>query len=83
MTCLHSGRTRRAWLGGVLAALVVAGAGPARADVPVSLLNALALARPTERTPAPGFVLPRLDGQRVSLGGLLGRPVLLYFWTTW
>jgi thiol-disulfide isomerase/thioredoxin len=34
--------------------------------------------------PAPGFVLPRLDGKGdVSLAGLSGKPVVLDFWATW
>jgi cytochrome oxidase Cu insertion factor (SCO1/SenC/PrrC family) len=29
------------------------------------------------------FALPALDGRRVALGDLAGRPALLYFWATW
>ena len=29
------------------------------------------------------FVLESLDGRRVALGDLAGRPALLYFWATW
>jgi len=32
---------------------------------------------------APGFQLQGLDGQAVSLGNLLGKPVLINFWATW
>ena len=32
---------------------------------------------------APGFELPLLDGERLSLAGLEGRVVLLNFWATW
>jgi thiol-disulfide isomerase/thioredoxin len=33
--------------------------------------------------PAPGFTLPDLSGQRVSLGDFKGKVVLLDFWATW
>ena len=33
--------------------------------------------------PAPGFSLPDLAGQEVSLAGLRGRVVLVNFWATW
>ena len=29
------------------------------------------------------FVLPNLEGRRVALADLAGRPALLYFWATW
>lgn len=29
------------------------------------------------------FALESLDGKRVALAGLAGRPALLYFWATW
>ncbi len=34
-------------------------------------------------TPAPAFTLTDLQGQRVSLGELKGKPVLVTFWATW
>jgi peroxiredoxin len=32
---------------------------------------------------APGFTLPDLDGNEVSLAHLQGRPVIINFWATW
>ncbi len=32
---------------------------------------------------APGFTLPTLDGQTVSLDEMRGQPVVLNFWATW
>ena len=34
------------------------------------------------QTPKP-FTLEALDGRRVALADLAGRPALLYFWATW
>ena len=34
------------------------------------------------RTPAP-FSLEALNGGTMTLAGLKGRPVLLYFWASW
>ena len=34
------------------------------------------------QTPKP-FALSSLDGRRVGLADLAGRPALLYFWATW
>ena len=34
------------------------------------------------QTPKP-FALQSLDGKRVALADLAGRPALLYFWATW
>jgi cytochrome oxidase Cu insertion factor (SCO1/SenC/PrrC family) len=34
------------------------------------------------QTPKP-FTLESLDGKRVALAALAGRPALLYFWATW
>lgn len=36
-----------------------------------------------QRSPAPAFVLPDLQGNQVSLASLRGRPVLLNFFATW
>jgi cytochrome oxidase Cu insertion factor (SCO1/SenC/PrrC family) len=32
---------------------------------------------------APAFALPALDGRTVRLEDYRGRPLLLFFWTTW
>ena len=52
-------------------------------SVPVPLLDALRLGRPTSRLEAPAFELPSLDNRPVRLADLRGRVVLLYFWATW
>ncbi len=67
----------------VLATGTLLGVLAAWASVPAPLLDALQLARPTERLEAPDFDLPDLAGKRVRLAGLRGRVVLLYFWATW
>jgi cytochrome oxidase Cu insertion factor (SCO1/SenC/PrrC family) len=33
--------------------------------------------------PAPVFTLPDLEGRQVSLAGLRGKVVLLFYWATW
>ena len=33
--------------------------------------------------PAPAFTLPDLEGRQVSLAGLRGKVVLLFYWATW
>jgi len=33
--------------------------------------------------PAPAFTLPDLEGQPVTLAGLRGKVVLLFYWATW
>ena len=33
--------------------------------------------------PAPAFAVTAIDGHRVSLAALKGKPVLIYFWATW
>ncbi|MCX7623979.1 MAG: TlpA disulfide reductase family protein [Thermomicrobium sp.] len=37
----------------------------------------------TVGSPAPGFVLPRLDGGELRSSDLRGRPVLVNFWASW
>jgi cytochrome oxidase Cu insertion factor (SCO1/SenC/PrrC family) len=57
--------------------------GVAWSAVPVPLLDALQLGRPTSRIEAPAFGLATLDSRPVRLADLRGRVVLLYFWATW
>lgn len=42
-----------------------------------------AMPRAARGEQAPDFTLPDLNGELVSLSGLRGRPVVLFFWTTW
>jgi len=51
--------------------------------VPVPLLDALQLAKPTSRLEAPTFDLATVSGRSVRLADLRGRAVLLYFWASW
>jgi hypothetical protein len=67
----------------ILAGVLLGTAGAARADVPVALLEALNLGRPTQRIEAPGFDVPTLGDKPLRLADLRGRAVLLYFWATW
>ena len=46
------------------------------------LLMDLQLIPLDSQTPKP-FALESLDGKRVALTDLAGRPALLYFWATW
>jgi len=38
---------------------------------------------PMDGQPPRAFTLESLDGHRVALADLAGRPALLYFWATW
>lgn len=68
----HSGR-RVLWAAGVL--LLLSGCWAEEAEE--SLVQ-------IEAPPAPGFVLPRLEGgETVSLESLAGKIVVLDFWATW
>jgi cytochrome c biogenesis protein CcmG/thiol:disulfide interchange protein DsbE len=60
---------RRAFLGGLLALAAIGCAGEAPA--------------PVVGRPAPDFELGSIDGERISLAGLRGRPVVVNFFATW
>jgi cytochrome oxidase Cu insertion factor (SCO1/SenC/PrrC family) len=38
---------------------------------------------PLDPRPAKAFSLETVDGKRLALADLAGRPVLLYFWASW
>ena len=65
------------------------GLGWRRLCFPAALLLASALPGraqsrpPAAGEPAPDFTLERLDGGRLALAELRGRPVLVNFWATW
>lgn len=62
----------------VLAILALAGCGDDLTDVAVEPQLA------ADGAPAPGFDLPRLDGDgRISLADQPGKPVILNFWASW
>ena len=77
----------------VLVAIVVIGfltCGTAIAQQPEQPATGRAihdLMRGLEIVPLDGqakpFTLPALDGTRLALGDLAGRPALLYFWASW
>ncbi len=57
---------------------------PAVAEEDVrGLLQALGIDIPARPLMAPPFSLPDLRGVSVSLSDYRGRPVMLYFWTTY
>ncbi|MDD4980735.1 MAG: TlpA disulfide reductase family protein [Candidatus Omnitrophica bacterium] len=37
----------------------------------------------SELAPAPDFMLLDLEGKEISLAALKGKPIILFFWTTW
>lgn len=58
------------------------------AAVPLSLVVRRAVEHsdrvdPLHSGPAPGFELPSLSGETVSLAALRGRPVVVVFWASW
>jgi hypothetical protein len=93
---MATSRTRWVGLGigavAVVAAAWLAGLAPWAAPSPSGgvvtagslddLLMDLQLVPLDGQRPKP-FALPSLDGRRVALADLAGRPVLLYFWATW
>ena len=38
---------------------------------------------PIDHRPAKAFTLETLDGKRLAMSELAGRPILLYFWASW
>lgn len=70
----------------VLTALLLAPGDPAQSKGPVAsiddLLMDLQIVPLDGRAPKP-FSLQSLDGRRVTLADIAGRPALLYFWATW
>jgi hypothetical protein len=82
MGAMRAAVTRRALIVSLVGA-VLGWAALARPEPSPALLEALSLARPTQRLEAPSFDLPDLAGKRVRLADLRGRVVLLYFWATW
>ncbi|MBI4634719.1 MAG: redoxin domain-containing protein [Candidatus Rokubacteria bacterium] len=75
------GLLRHVTLGAVLLALCLGTAGAATGKLE-DLLWDLQIIPLDGKTPPP-FSLERLDGKRVDLKDLRGRPALLYFWATW
>ena len=72
-----------AWRPGVLLLLAPGGVHASPEAVPGALWQAMGLARPVSRVPAPPFSAPDLAGRPITLAGLQGRVGLLYFWATW
>ena len=73
-------RTGRVWVLALLVACLAFSAGAQAADLE-DLLWDFQVA-PLDAAPAAPFALEALDGRRLSLAGLRGRAVLLYFWSS-
>ncbi len=72
-----------AWLGGFVSRTASPPSGSAvTAGSLDDLLMDLQLVPLDGQRPKP-FALPSLDGRRVALADLAGKPALLYFWATW
>jgi cytochrome oxidase Cu insertion factor (SCO1/SenC/PrrC family) len=67
----------------VLAVLVVPAALQAAEDDVRSLLRELRIPVPPRAVTAPAFSLQDVNGKPVHLTDHKGRPVMLYFWTTY
>jgi cytochrome c biogenesis protein CcmG, thiol:disulfide interchange protein DsbE len=83
----HPRRARIGWLVGAVVALAVlagvgrlltASFGPGSAAAPVVVEGVAAVGRP-----APRVELPGLQGGRVRLADLRGRPAVVNFWASW
>ena len=72
-----------AWLAGLAPRTVSPPSGSAVVAGSLDdLLMALQLV-PLEGVAPKPFALPSVDGRRVGLADLAGKPALLYFWATW
>ena len=60
----------------------LSGASRAAGDTLEDLMMDLQII-PLDPRPAKAFTLETLDGKRLALADLAGRPLLLYFWATW
>ena len=67
----------------VLALLLASWVVPAAEDEVRSLLRGLWIQTPSRQVSAPPFSLPDLSDKTVRLADERGRPVMLYFWTTY
>ena len=47
------------------------------------LMSSMGISRVKENVKAPDFMLRDLEGKSVQLSDLLGKVVLINFWTTW
>ena len=66
-----------------LAVLVIPVALQAAEDKVSSLLSELRVPVPPRAVPAPAFSLQDVNGKSVHLTEYKGRPVMVYFWTTY
>ena len=71
------------WLGGVAPRTA---SSPRGGEVTAGSLDDLVMDLqliPLDGQPPRPFALTSLDGRRVALADLAGKPALLYFWATW
>jgi cytochrome oxidase Cu insertion factor (SCO1/SenC/PrrC family) len=54
---------------------------PLKAEV--DYLSQMGVAKARQMINAPGFVLPDLEGRKISLNDFKGKFVMLNFWATW
>lgn len=67
----------------VLAVILAPVSAPAVEEEVRGLLRELGIQVPSGEVPAPEFSLPGLSGPSVRLSQYRGRPLMLYFWTTY